>query len=333
MQTVKLVTRTRIGNEHADERPSVATGPGTWVAGVPDTGATPRRQGGTAVCRLIGWTSARPRTLAQLVGDDRIDALVTDVSRLHPDGWGAALSDRTDGGRPDLRVERSTEGALRDPGFLTVVRSAPAQAALLHLRRATAGYAVEPVNTHPFVFDGWAFAHNGTIPEAERIDGLLGGQWRARRAGTTDSERYFLCVLERMEKEGDLVDGIRAAVADIRSECGLGSMNAMLLGPDVLAVVHARAGTVPPLDILLETVGGDVALLPPEHTDSYYDLRYRAGADSIVVSSTGMPDASWEPLAEESVLVADRATGTVAVWPLAGGAPVATIEHPEWPGS
>ena len=285
------------------------------------------------MCRLVGWVSDRPRTLAQLVGEERIDALVSDVSRLHPDGWGAALSGRTADGEADLRVERSTQGALGDPGFLTVARSAPAQAAILHLRRATAGYAVEPANTHPFVFDGWAFAHNGTVPDAHRIDGLLGGEWRARRAGTTDSERYFLCVLERMEKEGSLVEGIRSAVADIRAECGLGSMNAMLLGPDVLAVVHARAGTVPPLDILLETVEGNVELLPPEHTDLYYDLRYRKSAEGIVVSSTGMPDASWAPLAEESVLVADRATGAVAVWPLAGGPPVATMEPPGRPGS
>lgn len=283
------------------------------------------------MCRLIGWVSARPRTLAQLVGEDRIDALVADVSRLHPDGWGAALSDRPDD--PDLDVQRSTEGALRDPGFVSVARNARAQAALLHLRRATAGYAVDARNTHPFVLNGWAFAHNGTIPSAERIDALLGGEWRARRAGTTDSERYFLCVLERMDKEGDLVEGIRAAVADIRQECGLGSMNAMLLGPEALVVVHARAGSVPPVDILLETVGGDLSLLPPEHTDQYYDLRYRSSADSIVISSTGMPDASWTPLAEESVLVADRATGTVSVWPLAGGPPTSTVERLGWPGA
>lgn len=282
------------------------------------------------MCRLIGWVSARPQTLSELVGEDRIEALVADVSRLHPDGWGAALSGGPDG--QTLRIERSTEGALRDPGFVSITRDAPASAALLHLRRATAGYAVNPHNTHPFVGDGWAFAHNGTIPEADRIDALLGGQWRSRRAGTTDSERYFLCVLERIEKEGDLVNGIRAAVADIRQECGLGSMNAMLVGPESLVVVHARAGSRPPVEILLETVGGDASLLPPEHTDQYYDLRYLSSARSIVVSSTGMPDHSWTPLAEESVLVAERSTGTVSVWPLAGGPPASTVEHLGWPG-
>ncbi len=281
------------------------------------------------MCRLIGWVSARPQTLAELVGDDRIEALVEDVSRLHPDGWGSARSSRAGAG---FEVARSTKGALADPELLAAARRAPAQGALLHLRRATAGYAVDPRNTHPFVVGDWAFAHNGTIPEAERIDGLLGGQWQARRAGTTDSERYFLCVLERIGKEGDLVDGIRSAVDAIRQECGLGSMNAMMLGPEALVVVHARAGTVPPVDILLETVGGDPSQLPPEHTDQYYDLRVRSAADSIVVSSTGMPDASWTPLAEESVLVADRTTGAVSVWPLAGGPPLSTVERVAWPG-
>ncbi len=278
------------------------------------------------MCRMVLWASAQPETLARLLGEDRLSALVDDVARIHPDGWGMA----TGLGQEELAVVRSTSSAKSDPQFLAMARTASARAGLVHLRRATGTYAVSEVNTHPFTSDGWAFAHNGTIPDAERLDRVLSGESLDRRLGTTDSELYFLWLLEHLDKHGDIVEGIRSAVAGIREVCGHGSLNAALLGSDVLAVIHAQAGASPPLDLLLSTVGGDPAQLPPEHNDHYYDLRYRRDGGNLIVSSTGMPDPSWEPLLPESILTVDRSTGTVSIWPLAGGAPHATFDLAGW---
>jgi predicted glutamine amidotransferase len=291
------------------------------------------------MCRLIAWAASEPATLSKLLGETRLEALV-DVARLHPDGWGMALAaspgraggGQVDGGSERMRIVRSTKSAEHDPLLVETARTQASRVGLLHLRRATAGYMVAEENTHPFAWDGWAFAHNGTIPEAERLDEILAPAWRDRRRGTTDSERYFLCILERVEKHGDAVEGIRAAIDDIRTTCDRGSLNAVLLGEEVLAVVHARAGVAPPIHILLSSVDGDPSRLPPEHTDLYYDLRYRRSERSLVVSSTGMPDEAWEPLAPESVLVVDRRTGTVSIWPLAGGPSETTLALAGWPG-
>lgn len=293
------------------------------------------------MCRLIAWAADEPETLSQLLGEDRLQALV-DVARLHPDGWGLAVpvpsvptptvEGRADEGAEAMRVVRSTKSAEHDPLFLETAREAAGRLGLVHLRRATAGYVVTEANTHPFTWEGWAFAHNGTIPGAQRLDEILGPAWRDRSRGTTDSERYFLCVLERIEKHRDVVEGIRSAIADVRASCDRGSLNAVLLGPDVLAVVHARAGVPPPIEILLSSVDGDPSRLPPEHTDLYYDLRYRREERSIVVSSTGMPDGGWVPLEPESVLVVDRSAGAVAIWPLSGGRPESTFALSGWPG-
>lgn len=269
------------------------------------------------MCRLIGWATTQPATLGELVGPGQLQAL-RDVSLLHPDGWGAALLDDAASGP---RVHRSTVRAGADDDFLTMASAWSAPAGLVHLRRATDGFAVREANTHPFVADGWAFAHNGGIPRSERIDALMGGAWRDRRRGDTDSERFFLALLERIDKHGDVLEGIRSGVADVRDRCGLASMNAVLLGPGTLAVVHASLGARPPTEELLESVGGVPERLPRGHGDRYYELVYRASRRGVVVSSTGMPDDSWDALPPESVLLCDLRRSEWSISSLDAGAP------------
>lgn len=270
------------------------------------------------MCRLIAWSVAQPSTLVELVGSENLKVL-RDVSSFHPDGWGAAYALDGDGGRAShFDVYRSTACAGCDEKFLSVTTTVEARAGLVHLRRATDGFVVREENTHPFVANGWAFAHNGGIPVSERIDALTSARWRGLRRGDTDSERYFLALLERVEARGSLLEGIRSAVADVREVCGSASMNAVLVGPGVMAVVHASRGAPPPLSDLLGTAGGTVGRLPRGHCDRYYDLVYRQLGTGVVVSSTGMPDDTWHDLPHESVLIADLTQATIEVHALVG---------------
>jgi len=270
------------------------------------------------MCRLIGWAVDQPSTLVDLVGSGSFEVL-RDVSAFHADGWGAAYAREADSsGPPRLEVYRSTARAGSDAEFCSVATTVAARAGLIHLRRATDGFVVREENTHPFVVDGWAFAHNGGIPRSERLDALTSSRSRDRRRGDTDSERYFLVLLERVEACGSLLEGIRAAIADVREVCGTASMNAVLLGPNVMAVIHASRGASPPLSELIETAGGTSGRLPRGHCDRYYDLVYRPLGTGVIVSSTGMPDDTWRDLPHESVLIADVAAATFEVHPVAG---------------
>lgn len=271
------------------------------------------------MCRLVAWATPEGVTLEQLIGTAQLEALRA-VSSLHPDGWGAALAVDEGSGdcAPGLLVHRSTARAGADDDFVAMATATAARAGLVHLRRATDGFCVSEENTHPFVVDGWAFAHNGGIPHPERIDALTDPRWRHRRRGDTDSERYFLALLERVEARGDLLEGIRTAVADVRHACGSASMNAAIIGPGVMAVVHASVGASAPLAELIESVGGTPDCLPPGHQDRYYDLVYRQAEGGVIVSSTGMPDDTWRALPSESVLIADIEHGTFEVLPLVG---------------
>lgn len=96
----------------------------------------------------------------------------------HRDGWGIVA------GAPPAHAGRSVLDASKDPAFvdaaLRVARPSRG-VAMVHLRAASMG-AVDVENAHPFVGEGFAFCHNGTVR------GLEG-------PGGSDSRGYFAEVL------------------------------------------------------------------------------------------------------------------------------------------
>lgn len=267
------------------------------------------------MCRLLGWASGTERSLADVLGPAALDGF-TALSRHHADGWGLATA-RTGGGS---EVERSTAGAAGDPAFARAVRRA-APAGVAHLRWATPGMAVETRNTHPFRRGDTAFAHNGALHPQDRLARALPLRAPYAPEGTTDSERYFLTLLAALDAGADVAAAVSTVVERIGA-AGLeaSSLNALLLTPTTLAAVNvhdpARAPLHPHVD---PGAGADAAAA---RDAPYFDLRYRADADAVVVASSGFDQPAgegWTALPNSSVLLVDRATLRTEVVALASG--------------
>src|ERR1700754_2654093 len=142
------------------------------------------------MCRLLGVVSATPISVSQAVGADVLSDFVA-LTKIHGDGWGIA-SVRLPGQHP--RIEVSAGSALDDPHFAAATRDHRAAASLVHLRWATNGLAVQRENSHPFVADRIAMAHNGSIKPIAALDNLLEPRIAASLRGATDSERYFAVI-------------------------------------------------------------------------------------------------------------------------------------------
>ena len=69
---------------------------------------------------------------------------------------------------------------------------------LVHVRKASPGYTVEPLNNHPFyaIHAGIpvVFAHNGTL--LEPVLDMIPDKVKQRSRGSTDSEQFFHYLLE-----------------------------------------------------------------------------------------------------------------------------------------
>jgi len=156
------------------------------------------------MCRLYTFRSNRPRKveceliashnslLAQSEHDER--------GNSNPDGWGL-------GAYRDARpcVVRQPQAAFESEKFRWEAAHINSKNVVAHVRRATVGH-ISRENTHPFVYDNWLLAHNGTIGAIEGVRPLLldsmSAQHQGRIAGDTDSELIFHYLLSLREQMG-----------------------------------------------------------------------------------------------------------------------------------
>jgi gamma-glutamyl hercynylcysteine S-oxide hydrolase len=249
------------------------------------------------MCRLIGFAAPVPTTLTELVGADQV-ALFRDMCRLHRDGWGSAWLE------PGLRSHRST-GPVPD-----VLDPTPTTARVVHLRWATEGLAVVPEHTHPFVEDGIALSHNGSISPRTALEELLAPGMLGKMHGITDSERYLAVIRAEAAGASGHVEAVARAVAKLRGRFPLASLNALILTESALIVVHASNGSLPPFE---DMVASGIRELPRGHGDDYFHMFWRHGPhDSLVFSSTGLDNEGWEPLPPESITTVDLASMRVS---------------------
>ena len=152
------------------------------------------------MCRLFGFRSVIQSQVHRSLLD--ADNALAVQSSAHPDGWGVAYY--VDGA-PHLTKSAST--ALHDQLFQRVSGIVASETVVAHIRKATVGKN-SVLNTHPFQYGRWVFAHNGDIPGFDRSRTRLVSEIapRLRRfiLGETDSEALFYLFLTRLQRHGPL---------------------------------------------------------------------------------------------------------------------------------
>ncbi len=136
---------------------------------------------------------------------------------------------------------------------------------MLHLRKASVG-SPRASNSHPFVAQGRAFMNNGTIRGISRVyDG------KAIPSGQTDSERFFLMLLERLGSR-ELPTALEEVLPKVEGLDYTSLTFIMSDGPFLYAYRHFS------------------------RNENYYTL-YRAMArGSVFISSEAFyPGLKWEP--------------------------------------
>ena len=262
------------------------------------------------MCRLLGVVSSTPISVARAVGQDVLKDFVA-LTKIHGDGWGVSRV-RLPGHDP--KIEVSAGSACDDPHFAAATHDQRSAASLVHLRWATTGIAVRPENSHPFVAERIAMAHNGSIKPIGLLDELLTPETAATIRGATDSERYFGLIRQHRASAPDLAEAVRRAVSALRELFPDASLNALILGEDQLIAVHAHARSRLPDEDIAEITAAD---LPAEHLEDYFGMRWaRPDEDRVLIASTGFGDVDWSPLEPESVTSISMYDLSMATLPL-----------------
>jgi len=256
------------------------------------------------VCRLLGYVARRPTSVVEVLGQQDFEAF-TALTAVHGDGWGMAWQE------PDERTIRSAsapDSAISDPAYAQLARQRLGRAGIVHLRWATPGLPVTPQNTHPFVENGYAFAHNGHIAPIERLEGLLTRNSRAGLRGDTDSERYFRFVMQCIAEQGDDTEGVTHSLAALVSEFPDASLNALMLTPTHLFGVHINSRAPTPVEGLRELFDSEDAIPHRHNDDEYFAMDFRLTPDAVHVISSGIDLEGWTPVPEDTAAMVDLAT-------------------------
>lgn len=147
------------------------------------------------MCRLLGIVASE-LTEFGLVLTEAPRCLAT-LSREHRDGWGMAIHDTHEG----WRSHKGTAPAADDHRFHELATTSRGHLLIAHVRQKTVG-PTRLENTHPFVRDGWVFAHNGTIEHQDYLRARCSGRRLREITGDTDSELFFAYVLTRLDESG-----------------------------------------------------------------------------------------------------------------------------------
>lgn len=152
------------------------------------------------MCRLFGFRSVIPSMVHRSLVD--ADNALGVQSENHPDGWGVAYY--VDGAP---HVTKSSFTALDDVIFNRVSGVVSSETVVAHVRKATQG-ELSVLNTHPFQYGRWVFAHNGDIPDLDEVRAALLAEiaptLRRFVLGDTDSELVFFMFLTELQRQGPL---------------------------------------------------------------------------------------------------------------------------------
>jgi glutamine amidotransferase len=139
----------------------------------------------------------------------------------NPDGWGVGCfhggqASVTKHELPQNGELTPEQGSFRGSGSLFVS----------HVRRSSRAPRAKK-NCHPFLHDGWLFAHNGALhPLLEKwVRKSVGA---VKYEGQTESEALFRWVLQSIEKAGGVEAGIRAAIQPLVADGQFSSLNFLL---------------------------------------------------------------------------------------------------------
>ncbi len=260
------------------------------------------------MCRMFALLADQPRPgdelltgtanclVKQSCGDHR--------GELHHDGWGIGWYEH------DMpRTIRSAGRASAEPLFAETAATVQSHLLMGHVRQASVGkLSVE--NSHPFVWQRWMLAHNGTIEGFEhvapRMTAEMSAAWLDHRRGTTDSELLFLWLLARAEQAG----------LELHSPSPDPSPIANLLRQSIADLVAWSAAAPPPPDgeptrlNLLLTDGATLWV-----TRWQYDLHYCERPGILIAGSEPIGEGPWRELPEPSILMVRRGE-TAVIEPL-----------------
>ena len=154
------------------------------------------------MCRLFGFKGNIPTKLSFFLVDasnSLIKQSVLDSRKVsNSQGWGIGFYQNN-----RAYIQKRASSASFDFNFKFLTDFINTDTMIAHVREATIG-EISDHNAHPFLYNNWIWAHNGTISGFELLRSVilqkLGPELAFDIKGTTDSEYFFYLFLANLKE-------------------------------------------------------------------------------------------------------------------------------------
>jgi predicted glutamine amidotransferase len=270
-----------------------------------------RRSRITKMCRLLGIVASELTEFG--LGLTEAPRCLAKLSREHRDGWGIAIHRAGGVDDPTWLLHKGTAPAVDDHRFHALASASRGHLLVAHIRQKTVG-ATRLENTHPFLSDGWVFAHNGTIQHQDGLRAACSVRRLREITGDTDSELFFAYVLTRMDERGlvrldgatdqrrdELTQMLHELTAELRAQ-RIGAFNFLLSdGETTFAHRFGRS-----LFVLERAPGDPVREVRPIDEAATVTTNWTPRRQAILLASERTTDEPWREIEDGTLLRIDR---------------------------
>lgn len=237
------------------------------------------------MCRLLGLLSNKPVKADYWFFDAEIPFKDFSFKKInkgpHNSGWGIAWLENNNWNI--FKQGKDIQGKYN----FNLVRKVKSKIIIIHLRHASVGEETT-INAHPFSYKNYVFAHNGGVARSQVIS-YLDEKFKKQIKTDTDSELYFLLIMQFLEETKDIVKAVKKTLSIVRQYPYKG-LNFLMSDKENLYAFR------------------DVS---PEHKDlcSYYCLHYLIKNREVVVSSdplTKNKSDNWHPVNLSELVIIDK---------------------------
>lgn len=252
------------------------------------------------MCRLFGLYANKPVDVYFSFFESPRSSLA-ELSRENYSGWGVAWYDN------DWHIYKEPL-PLHSPAINreAIRRGARGRIVVSHVRHASVGGG-SPENTHPWLYHGWVFAHNGTIDREVLLELLH--EEHLDLEGDTDSEAFFHLIVQETEDLGDPIEGIVSAVGKVVGK-GINSSTSLNFiasnGEKLYALRYAITGLDHYTLYYLERPGEVELRKLSEETHQLILTKLAQGEKAVVIASEPMSDEpNWKPIPNKNLAIID----------------------------
>ncbi len=264
------------------------------------------------MCRLLGIVASESTEFG--LGLTEAPRCLATLSHEHRDGWGIAIHDSERAariGEEAWQLHKGIAPAVDDRRFHELAARSRGHLLVAHIRQKTVG-PTRLENTHPFVRDGWVFAHNGTIKGTDTLRSGTSSRRLGEVTGDTDSELFFAYVLTRLDERGltrldgedsrveatEYLDEITAVLREAR----IGAFN-FLLSDGKTTFAHRFGRSL----FLLERAPADPVRVARElEHGATIMTRWTSRRQAVLVASERITDEPWHEVPDGTLLRIER---------------------------